>query len=76
MLVFLDRVKKGAFLGDHFLEAYLFEARGTLFMLLMSVENVVLIDTTPVSIVWEARSSRISFIEKTQAVLKIYLKMK
>ena len=44
--------------------SYLFEAKSTLFMLLMSVENVVLIDTTPVTIVWEVRSSRIAFVEK------------
>lgn len=76
MLVFLDRLKKGAFLADHFLEAYLFEAKSTLFMLLMSVENVVLIDTTPVTIVWEVRSSRVAFVEKAERALKMYLKMK
>lgn len=56
--------------------SYLFEAKSTLFMLLMSVENVVLIDTTPVTIVWEVRSSRIAFVEKGQSLLKLFLKMK
>lgn len=76
MKVFLDRVKKGLFLQDHFLESYMYEVKHKLFMLLMTTEHVALIDTNQINVVWNIRSSSMMLVEKHRNGLKIYLKVR
>ncbi len=78
MRVFLDRVKKGAFLSDHYLETAYFNFRGVLHYLLMTTEHVVLIRWgPPPTIEWEVQTQDIAFCELAEERrIKIYLKMK
>lgn len=62
MRVILERVQKGAFLADHFQDAYLFE-NPDLKLLLITVERIALFDANRFATLWQVSATSLVRLE-------------